>query len=46
MSDPISVIQEAKRCLKDNGILYAPNFLTPSTIKEKINFGYNKKIWI
>lgn len=47
MSDPISVISEAKRCLKDNGIIYAPNFLTPSTIKEKFildvirKFGYN-----
>ncbi len=41
------VLQEAKRCLKDDGILYAPNFLTPSTFKEKFvldiihKFGYN-----
>ncbi len=47
MSNPTSVIEEAKRCLKDNGIIYAPNFLTPSTFKEKFildiirKFGYN-----
>ncbi len=47
MPDPTSVINEAKRCLKDSGIIYAPNFLTPSTFKEKFildiirKFGYN-----
>jgi len=47
MSDPVSVMKEAKRCLKDDGIIYAPNFLTPSTFKEKMildiirKFGYN-----
>lgn len=47
MREPSRVISEAKRCLKDDGIIYAPNFLTPSTFKEKFildiirKFGYN-----
>lgn len=47
MEEPSRVISEAKRCLKDEGIIYAPNFLTPSTFKEKFlldlirKFGYN-----
>ena len=47
MADPTSVISEAKRCLKNDGIIYAPNFLTPSTFREKLildfirKFGYN-----
>lgn len=47
MSNPPMVISEAKRCLKDDGIIYAPNFLTPSTFQEKLildiirKFGYH-----
>ena len=47
MHDPFSVISEAKRCLKADGIIYTPNFLAPTTFKEQIildiirRFGYN-----
>lgn len=33
--DPSKVINEIKRCLKSNGVIYAPNFLTPATFKER-----------
>lgn len=44
--NPNIVISEMQRCLKENGIIYAPNFLTPSTFYEKFilniirKFGY------
>lgn len=46
MPNSDKVLSEISRCLKPTGTLYAPNFLTPTTIKEKIvldiirNFGY------
>lgn len=48
VQNPSNVIKENKRCLKSNGIIYAPNFLTPSTFKEKFvlsiirKFGYKE----
>lgn len=45
--EPSKVISEINRCLKNDGTIYAPNFLTPSTFKEKLildiirYFGYN-----
>ena len=47
MPDPSKVINEISRCLKSEGTIYAPNFLTPATFKEKFilditrRFGYN-----
>ena len=47
MPEPIRVLDEIKRCLKNNGTIYAPNFLTPTTLGEKFvldiirKFGYN-----
>ena len=45
--NPNIVILEMMRCLNENGTFYAPNFLTPTTFKEKFildiirKFGYH-----
>lgn len=47
MPEPSKVISEIRRCLRSTGRLYASNFLTPSTFKEKFildvirKYGYN-----
>lgn len=42
--DPVKVLQEIRRVLKDDGTLFAPNFLTPSTIRERLMLGLVKPI--
>ena len=43
LSNPSKVINEIKRCLKRGGVIYAPNFLTPSTFKERFILGVIRK---
>lgn len=45
--NPEKIVSEIKRCLKDDGLLYAPNFLAPHKFTERFlmsiikKFGYN-----